>query len=453
LVLQPVSRQLSGVLAGLTVLALVGCSGPTPSAQPAGRSAAPASSLVVTSGSQPASASLAPTATTSTTTSLATATPTSSPTCAPERPMGTPAPGIASFRPTGSLITGRAVASATLLRDGRVLVSGGRAIVSPGGGLAKRPGPASSAELYDPATGTFSVTGSMSHARFNHTATLLPNGKVLIAGGEQGYTDEQPLSSAELYNPATGRFSPTGSMSHVRTMQTATLLRNGKVLIAGGDDATGPLSSTELYDPATGRFSPTGAMSIGREEQTATLLANGKVLIAGGFYYAGPLAEPTVDEMLSSAELYDPATGEFTATRSMHVARFDAVAIELLDGRVLIASGGDISSCSIGSAEIYDPATGTFSLVGSLANGRMGLQAALLRDGRVLIVGGWNMDGLGLASAEVFDPTTSTFSPTGSMSIAQASCTAASLADGRVLVLGGSGGTSPFLASAEVYTP
>jgi len=436
-------RRLAGaIVATLLPLCLAACAGATeaPSGHLAGSPAKSAYTSVDTLSA-------------GTPTGSTTAVPTPLPTCSPEKPIGTPAPGSGSFTPTGSLVTATADASATLLRDGRVLVVGGRADVSPGGGLPRRPGPASSAELYDPATGTFGATGSLSHARFNHTATLLPNGRVLIAGGEQGYTDVQPLSSAELYDPATGRFSATGSMSHIRTMHTATLLPNGKVLIAGGDDTVAPLSSAELYDPATGRFSPTGAMSIGREEQTATLLDNGKVLIAGGFYYEGPLAEPTVDEMLSSAELYDPATGQFTPTGSMHVARFDAAAIKLLDGRVLIAGGGDISSCSIASAEIYDPATGTFSLVGSLANASLGLQAALLHDGRVLIVGGWNLDGLGLASAEVFDPTTSTFSPTGSMSTEQESCTAASLADGRVLVLGGASGTSPFLASAEVYTP
>ena len=382
-----------------------------------------------------------------------TAVPTPLPTCSPENPTGATGPGSGSFTPTGSLVTATANASATLLRDGRALVVGGRADVSPGAGLPKRPGPAGSAELYDPATGTFAATGSLSHARFNHTATLLPNGRVLIAGGEQGYTDVQPISSAELYDPATGRFSATGAMSHVRTLQTATLLPNGKVLIAGGDDATGPLSSAELYDPATGRFTPTGAMSIGREDQTATLLDNGKVLIAGGFFYEGPLAAPTVNRMLSSAELYDPATGQFAPTGSMHVARFDAAAIKLLDGRVLVAGGGDISSCPIVSAEIYDPATATFSVVGSLANASLGQQAALLSGGRVLVVGGWDLQGHGVAFADVFDPMTGTFSRTGAMSTERASCTVASLADGRVLVLGGAGGLSPFLASAEVYTP
>jgi Galactose oxidase, central domain/Kelch motif len=306
--------------------------------------------------------------------------------------------------------------------------------------------PTALAELYDPATGTFSATGSMAHARFNHTATLLPNGKVLIAGGEQGYTDVQPLSSAELYDPATGKFSATGSMSHIRTWSTATLLPNGKVFITGGLDGAGALSSAELYDPATGQFGTTGSMSIGRESHTATPLDNGKVLLAGGLSYKGfPSGEQ------SSAELYDPATGEFTPTGSMHVGRYGAVAISLRDGRVLFA-GGDSIDCTTTSAEIYDPATGTFSLGGSLANASMDPQAALLRDGRVLIVGGWVWGGDGLSTAQVFDPTTGTFSPTGSLSTARPHGTAVSLANGRVLVVGGVTSTG-FLASAEVYTP
>jgi hypothetical protein len=439
---QPSSSQLSGVLAGLVVLALLGCSGPTPSASP----------IAAPSASQLASPSLAPTAApTDPMTSPVAAIPTPWPTCAPEEPIGSPAPGSGSFTLTGSLATARARASATLLRDRRVLVAGGR--VPGSGAAATMAAPTALAELYDSTTGKFSATGSMAQARFNHTATSLPNGTVLIAGGEQGYTDVQPLSSAELYDPATGRFSATGSMSHIRTRSTATLLPNGKVLIAGGDDAAEPLSSAELYDPPTGRFSRTGSMSIGREDHTATLLDNGMVLIAGGLYYKDPVTDPTADEVLSSAELYDPATGQFTPTRSMHVGRSNAVAVSLPDGRVLFAGGGNaFVGCPTESAEIYDPATRTFSLAGSLANASLDPQAALLPDGRVLIVGGWNLSGDGLSSAEVFDPMTDTFSPTGSMSTAREDCTAASLADGRVLVLGGDT-PAGFLASAEVYKP
>ena len=176
--------------------------------------------------------------------------------------------------------------SATLLPDGKVLVAGGAGS-----------GPLSSAELYDPATGTFSATYSMVAARDQHSATLLPNGKVLVAGGNGGSGSR---SSAEIYDPATFTFSATGSMAEARGQQSATLLPNGKILVAGGEGISGYLSSSELYDPATGTFSATGSMAVTRFAHSATLLPNGKVLVAGGGGNSG---------FLSSAELYDVGLG------------------------------------------------------------------------------------------------------------------------------------------------
>ena len=160
---------------------------------------------------------------------------------------------------TGSLSTARWFHTATLLPNGKVLVAGG---------LNDGTGPLSSAELYDPAKGSWGTTGSLGTARREHTATLLPNGKVLVVGGYNG----EFLSSAELYDAATGSWSSTGSLGTPRWFHTATLLPNGKVLVVGGGNSSGPLSSAELYDPATGSWSNTGSLGTAREQHTATLL-------------------------------------------------------------------------------------------------------------------------------------------------------------------------------------
>jgi Bacterial Ig-like domain (group 2)/Galactose oxidase, central domain/Kelch motif len=286
-------------------------------------------------------------------------------------------------------------------------------------------------------SGGFVLTGSMTSARQWHTATLLNNGKVLVAGGVNAGL---PLASAELYDPATGSFTATGSMTSVGYDHTATLLNNGKVLIAGGYTAAGLGTSAELYDPATGTFTATGSMTSARVFHTATLLNNGKVLIAGGENATGPLA---------SAEFYDPATGTFTATGSMTSARISHTATFLNNGQVLIAGGYGVS-VNLASAELYDPATGTFTATGSMTSARFDHTATLLNNGKVLIAGGANYV-VFLASAELYDPATGTFTATGSMTIARYQPTATLLNDGNVLVAGGVTLPSAYLASAELY--
>src|SRR5208282_5972097 len=152
-------------------------------------------------------------------------------------------------------------------------------------------------------TAGFVLTGSLNNARYYHTATLLNNGMVLMAGGvgSGGY-----VARAELYNPATGTFTPTGSLNIPRAWHTATLLNNGTVLMAGGYGSSGPLTSAELYHPATGSSTATGSLNTARFNHTATLLNNGTVLMAGGADSAGNFS--------SSAELYDPNSGAFTLT-------------------------------------------------------------------------------------------------------------------------------------------
>jgi hypothetical protein len=314
-------------------------------------------------------------------------------------------PTTGTFKPTGSMATARGLDTATLLADGRILIAGGGPAnwVHPGPYLA-------SAELYDPKTGTFSPTGSLPTPLEDHTATLLADGRVLITGGND--VGDHAVASAELYNPKTGTFSPTGSMATARAFHTATLLADGRVLIAGGDPAAwgssgGPmLASAELYDPKTGTFSATGTMTGARAYDAATLLSDGRVLVAGGGIGGTDLA---------SAEIFDPKTGTFTATGPMTVARIYTTATLLANGRVLVTGGGGdyTNRLFLASAEIFDPKTGTFSATGPMTEARTYHQATLLADGRVLVTGGYGAQAP-LASAEIYDPKTGTFSPAGS---------------------------------------
>jgi hypothetical protein len=242
-------------------------------------------------------------------------------------------PASGTWTATGSLATARYAHTATLLPNGKVLVVGGVYFDD----LA-------SAELYDPASETWTATGSLANARAFHTATLLPNGKVLAAGGlnaTDGY-----LSSAELYDPASGTWTATGSLATARYAHTATLLPNGKVLVAGGGGGPDPpyvVSSAELYDPATGTWMHSGSLATGRLRHTATLLPNGKVLAAGGLNLT----------YLSSAELYDPATGTWTATGSLNRGRYVHTATLLPNGKVLATGGTTNGIHALASAELY----------------------------------------------------------------------------------------------------
>src|SRR5215813_7003106 len=288
-------------------------------------------------------------------------------------------------------------------------------------------------------TGAWTPTGSMTVQRRDHTATLLTNGKVLINRGTGG--------SAELYDPVTGTFSPTGPSlgGGFAPGSTATRLQDGRVLIVGGSPA-------EIDNPPTGTFSPAGNLNVARVAHTATLLRDGKVLIAGGSDIAG-------GQHLAVVELYDPVTGTFTLTGHLNAGRFSHSATLLQDGRVLIAGGEQITSpgfaISLSSAELYDPATGAFSPTGNLTQPRGGLsftQAPLLNNGKVLIVGGETIQ-----AAEIFDPATGTFSRTGNMSIARSALSATVLSSGQVLVAGGvitlPGGGPGTTNLVEIYDP
>jgi hypothetical protein len=350
------------------------------------------------------------------------------------------------FTPTGNLHEARGLHTATLLPNNKVLVAYG----SNSSSYTEAAGYVglSSIEVYDAGAGTFTeIYGDDGLGIYGHTATLLQNGTVLLTGGFiNDFWDYGPSTSsngAGLYDSATGVLSGTGNMTASRGGHTATLLADGKVLIAGGADTdpTGTgLASAELYDPGTGTFTQTGSMAVGRYLHTATLLQSGKVLIVGG-------ALTSTSDPVATAEVYDPATGIFTMTGAMKTAREQHTATLLADGRVLILGG--TTSAGVGdptaTAEVYDPSTGSFSVTGSMAEARTYHTATLLPSGKVLVAGGGDEN----STAEVYDPATGSFSITGGMEIGRSGHTATLLPNGSVLLAGG--GMFGGLASAELY--
>ena len=337
-------------------------------------------------------------------------------------------PCAAQWEFTGSLNTPRFYHTATLLSDGRVLVASG------GGQQTFLYPELLSAELYDPATGNWTFTGNLNNARVLHTATLLLNGNVLVAGGYPNH-DHSGKGKAELYDPAAGNWTPTGSMNFGRTQHTATLLFDGRVLVVGSGESP---NTAELYDPATGNWSLTGSLNSGRYAHTATLLPNANVLIAGG------------SPGDAGAELYDPAMGIWTLTGSLNSGRYAHTATLLANGAVLVAGGRNDGIGVLASAEVYDPATGNWTPTGSLNVARWRHTATLLSDGRVLVAGGLGGNNSTFASAEIYDPATGTWTVTGTLNNARSLYTATLLPDGRVLLAGGKNNNS-ILASAEMF--
>jgi uncharacterized delta-60 repeat protein len=335
--------------------------------------------------------------------------------------------------------------TATLLPDGRVLVVGGGDEDTLLEGGPRSP----TAELYVPRSGDWTAAPRMIEARVWHSATLLPDGSVLVVGGSGN------LREAELFHPSTGNWIATGSTSTPEgSGHTATLLLDGRVLVAGGNPGSefDPLAAAELYDPTTGRWTLTVSMATARSWHTATLLADGRVLVIGGGSEErreeGPYRSAT-------AELYDPRTGRWTTTDNMTEARFGHTATLLPDGKVLVVGGDPGDGTIAQSAELYDPSSGRWTATGSMAEARgSGHTATLLSDGRVLVAGGVGpgSDPIPLASAELYDPRSGQWAATGSLNNAHGfSSTATLLSDGRVLVAGGDDrGT---LASAELFDP
>jgi hypothetical protein len=312
-------------------------------------------------------------------------------------------PMLGTWTPTAAMSTPRSQHTVSLLRDGRVLVTGGMRASSI---LA-------SAEIYSPALGTWSPTGSMGVSRYYHTATVLRDGRVLVVGGGGG-----EARSAEIYDPALGTWSPIPLMNTLRFVHAATLLQDGRVLVSGGlYDAVNTTDSVEIYDPALGTWSVTGSMTADRTGHAATLLSDGRVLVNGGYshqtyeYYDenGFPVSYTEASYWQSAEIYDPVSGTWSPTGSMRAgSRYWHPSTLLSDGRVLVSGGLTYSQNPVlASAEVYNPSTGTWSLTAAMSTPRWGLTPTLLPDGQVLVSGGYAGPVTAntiLASAEIYSP-------------------------------------------------
>lgn len=349
---------------------------------------------------------------------------------------------FAAWTQTGSMHSARASHTATLLPNGYVLVAGG---TSNNGALA-------SSELYNPGSGTWSYTGNMNVGRVSAQAVLLGNGTVLIMGGcINNDCLSSTTNSAEIYNPANGTWTLTGSMGKGRAEFVAALLPNGKVLVAGGcttysvNGCTSVTAAAEIFNPATGLFSSAGNMRAARMAMSGTLLPNGKVLIAGG--------QTAASDALSSAELYDPVAKTFSLTGRMITPRSDHTATLLSNGLVLMAGGENVSGVSTAKAELYNPASGTFAATGKMPATRQEQKAVLLSNGYVLVSGGNRVTLSGttiLATCAIYNPGSGTWTATTSLTNARVDHTSTVLATGKVLDAGGDDANNE-LISAELY--
>lgn len=341
--------------------------------------------------------------------------------------------------PTGSLSVARYSHSAVRLNDGRVLIAGGHTISGSLSSMTR------STEIYDPATQVFSTTGLLNSARGEQGSVLLSNGRVLVVGGLAPGGFE--LSSAEVYDPAMGVWTLTSPMVTARRSPSAVALLDGRVLIVGGGGNT---VTCELFDPATNSFSATGSMSTGRSRPAVARLNDGRVLVAGGF-------SGQSGTYLATSELFDPATGTWSAGPNMSSGRQSATATLLADGRVLIAGGN--GSTVMSNGQLYSPVTNSFSTTPSLVMGRTSHVAALLADGNVMVAGGTNTSWIIDATIEVYDVALGTWRSAGLLTSGRNSHSATALGNGKVLIVGGTPVTSsanlfdPVCASAAVFSP
>jgi len=334
-------------------------------------------------------------------------------------------PATRSWSARGGMERVRGEATAVALADGRVLVAGGMT-------LSSCP-PAT--ELYDPATRSWSSAGALAKGRMGLAAALAGEGEVLVAGGAD--YEGNVLASVERYEAAANRWTEAAPLATGRVYPTATRLLDGRVLVAGGSSRLAgnlALASAEIYDPATGRWTSAGTLQVARVHHTATLLRDGTVLVAGG---EGSLGSGGAPPVFNSAELYDPATNTWSPTGSMTYPKLWTSAILLQDGKVfMVGAGGDFTLYNPGYAETYDPLTRSWSRSGPVEGRRWAPLAALQADGRVFVLGGSN-DPDKVLFAQIFDPVGQTWQAVPSGTNCYLSGLAVPLPDGRILIVGG----------------
>jgi hypothetical protein len=324
---------------------------------------------------------------------------------------------VGSWSGTGGLATSRTAYGATLLTNGKVLVVGGS-----DSGLNA----IGTTELYNPAAGVWSATGPLNVARVAPTITLLRDGRVLAAGGSAGGISGTPLSSAEIYNPNTGLWTLTGSMSFPRSSHTATLLSDGRVLVAGGSTGsfTPALTNCEIFDPGAGTWAPTGSLNTGRSGHAAVLVRDGTVLVAAG--------------SVTSSEIYTPATGKWSLSGTMFAARAGLSLIPMPTGNVLAVGGDSLTSM----AEMWNFPAGNWTPAGSMSVNRSHQAATLLSNGKVLVAGGFAGNVI-TNTAELYDPALNTWTLTGTMGVGQYDSPIVFLPSGKVL--------EPDSSTSELY--
>lgn len=315
-------------------------------------------------------------------------------------------PAAGTWAPTGDMVTARAGHGAVQLADGRVLVAGGAEY-----DLKGEASNLTSAEVYDPATGQWTETGSLNVARFEPNLTLLPDGRVLIASSTERPEPRPPnprAASAEIWDPASGKWSFTADMSTPRHDHIQALLPDGRVLVAGGFERTISLdriahASAEIYDLSTDTWTATGTMTQPRSDHEFVVLQDGRVMVTGGiFLYASPPPRS------NTGEIYDPATGQWARIPgTMSDPKNDHAIALRQDGTVLVAGGVRTLDTAVASADLYDPVTNRWTALAPMSRGRYGILGVTLQDGRVLVVGGLNHDSGGpptaaLSSVEIY---------------------------------------------------